>query len=81
MFFLGKQNIHFLTPERHEDGEEDGALVVEEVHDLRVETSLLQLPVFAEVVAGRTHVHGLVPTNLLTGKRAKEHFRRFSYIN
>ena len=55
-----------LTPEGHEDGEEDCALVVEEVHDLGVEASLLQLPVVAKVIARRTHGHVLVATDLLT---------------
>jgi hypothetical protein len=55
-----------LTPERHEDGEEDGALVVEEVHDLGMEAGLLQLPVVAKVIASRTHGHVLIATDLLT---------------
>ena len=55
-----------LTPEGHEDGEEDGALVVEEVHDLGVEARLLQLPEVAKFITGRTHFHSLVPTDFLT---------------
>ena len=44
-----------ITPERHEDGVENGARVVEEVGDLLVEADVVQLPVIA-VVAQRAHV-------------------------
>ncbi len=45
------------TPEGHEDCEEDGGLVVEEVHDPGVEAGLVEGPVVAEVVARRADGH------------------------
>jgi len=59
-----------LTPEGHEDGEEDGALVVEEVHDLGVQAGLLQLPEVAKFITSRTHFHSLIPTYFLTEKNS-----------
>ena len=48
-----------ITPERHEDGVENGARVVEEVGYLLVEADVLQLPVIT-VVAQRAHLDGRV---------------------
>jgi len=44
-----------LTPQRHEDGEEDGGRVVEEVAGARRPAGRGQLPVAARAVAQRTH--------------------------
>ena len=46
-----------LTPEGHEDGEEDSGWVVEEIGDLGEEARASQLPVLAQFVAQRTHDH------------------------
>ena len=54
-----------LTPERHEDGEEDGRLVVEEVHDLGVQTGLAEVPVITEVITGRADLDVVCVTNVL----------------
>ena len=49
------KNDRLFTPERHEDGVEDGARVIEEVGNLLVEADVVQLPVIA-VVAQRAHI-------------------------
>ena len=55
-YFLRHMIVFFVfTPERHEDGVEDGARVVEEVGNLLEEADVVQLPVIA-VVAQRAHV-------------------------
>lgn len=47
--------IRFLTPQRHEDGEEDGGGVVEQVTGTRRPTGGAQLPVTTHSVTQRTH--------------------------
>ena len=59
-------------PERHESGEKDGGVVVEEIGGARVETRFAQLPViaaqFAGIVTNGTHRHVEPPqTDILTG--------------
>ena len=44
-----------LTPEGHEDGEENRGLVIKEIHDLGVLARLVEVPVVAEVIASRTN--------------------------
>jgi len=46
-----------ITPERHEDGVEDGARVVEEVGDPLVPTNVAQLPHVALLAQG---AHGIL---------------------
>ena len=44
-----------LTPEGHEDGEEDGGVVVEEVGHLGQEARVRELPIITEVITNGTH--------------------------
>lgn len=44
-----------LTPERHEAGERNGEVVVEQVADARIDARVGQVPVVAVLVALRTH--------------------------
>lgn len=61
-----------LTPEGHEDGEEDGGWVVKQMAGSSCTTCCHQLPVAAGTVAQRTH-GDVVPviTDLHTRKRGK----------
>ena len=49
------QKLFQPTPERHEDGEEDRAVVVEEVGHLGEEAGVRQLPEVAEDVTHGAH--------------------------
>lgn len=62
-----------LTPEGHEDGEENGGWVVKQMAGSSCTTCCHQLPVAAGTVAQRTH-GDVVPviTNLHTGKTGKD---------
>lgn len=62
-----------LTPQGHEDGEEDGGRVVEQVAGAGRATGRHQLPVAAGVVAQRAH-GDVVPriADLHAGKRRDE---------
>lgn len=51
----GSERTSSLTPQRHEDGEEDGGGVVEQVTGARRPTGSAQLPVPAHSVTQRTH--------------------------
>lgn len=49
------QCVRPLTPQRHEDGEENGGRVVKQVAGPRGGTRRAQLPVAAHAVTQRTH--------------------------
>ena len=78
-----RYSIFFLvTPDPHEDGEEDGGVVVEDIRQLRVEASLPQVLVITQVVARGTHhrlAHSILIANIIT-KNKHEGFIPFSSV-
>ena len=64
-----KSKISYLTPNRHEDGEDDRGVVVEQVRDLGQDAGVLEKPIIAVSVALGTHdclPHAILVANVKT---------------